>query len=873
MKRFLSFLLIQLLVFTSANAGIRKRFDEHKLNFGKSASATRYLYFDKINDASSVNFNVDPALDELNIFTDVISFGKGAAENLRYTYDIGSGTGNPYIEWNDTEKSLKFSNDGVKANKIGAGAGDVNSLLSDGGFDLGAADTENGLDCAVGSCAQTTVAGEVLLGEGALEVTLSAESADTEMCFDNSSGVWDNRMIQIEGSIESSLASLEFCYTDKTTESKCILYDGSGKYRDFKLIEQVVDEDNVCWKIKSASETGTFRVDATSITKLKVDGTTKVITEDYKATDIQQYSTNNLAIPSFATITKDTTGDAVTVTNNGTDGFIVTANKKVSISMSFYGTYTTSGRWIGISKNASDSDLDSNIYLIPDVNIMAATRVEAISASQVASFSGILEPGDFVATHGQLALVFDTEDRYSGVTLTATHYEQKSVLSDASAEATFTKAENCTVTGTWLVNTTYSCLKTRVANKYEYEIGVETSGLPTATTLIINLPSGDVIDTAQILDTSAGLNGYRGEVWFLDGPGGSTDYVGRVAYETATSFRPMVKIANATFTTLGSVSDTQPFTFSTSDIIRMKFSLPIVGLEATPHIDGTFKPSVRNIKYSTNATQAIPSTAETRLDFEDLDYDEDSLVVTGVNWKYTVKETGKHSVNALACLSTYTPPAGTQVYLRLYKNNGASPVLQGKRVIAAATNNIWCASINAEEEFVEGDELYLTMYQNSGVNWVLLGSNETNYINIKREEQAGRLTQETPKKFQIKTMSGDLSSPSSGTITELSYTGLTIGGCYRISGRIHMETSGAGPTIDISIEDGTTPVDSLTWDADVSALAVAAFSINTIYKATATNLDFELATLTAGEIIRGNSTRSETWSSLEEVNCTETTQW
>jgi hypothetical protein len=134
-----------------------------------------------------------------------------------------------------------------------------------------------------------------------------------------------------------------------------------------------------------------------------------------------------------------------------------------------------------------------------------------------------------------------------------------------------------TPTGTWIANTTYSGKYRQVGENYEYDVLISTSGAPTAAALIVNLPSGHVIDTEKAL--SSGIAGTLGEVSSLDSA--TTLYgLGQASYETTTTVR--VRSLNAATTgTLLALSNTVPFTFGAGDTVHMVFTAPIVSLSGS----------------------------------------------------------------------------------------------------------------------------------------------------------------------------------------------------------------------------------------------------------------------------------------------------
>lgn len=142
--------------------------------------------------------------------------------------------------------------------------------------------------------------------------------------------------------------------------------------------------------------------------------------------------------------------------------------------------------------------------------------------------------------------------------------------------------QSVTVTGAWVANTTYTAMRRRVGDNYEYNIHLAISGTPTTSALNINLPSGDVIDTTKFPVTPV-LGGTilgRGE-----GTGNGNQYDLVVYYRTTTivtvDVQKTVNAANPTFIESStSVTQAVPFAWTTGNTIDVMFSVPIVGLTA-----------------------------------------------------------------------------------------------------------------------------------------------------------------------------------------------------------------------------------------------------------------------------------------------------
>lgn len=131
-----------------------------------------------------------------------------------------------------------------------------------------------------------------------------------------------------------------------------------------------------------------------------------------------------------------------------------------------------------------------------------------------------------------------------------------------------------TPTGTWSTNTTYVGKWRRDGDIMEGWVTVSTAGAPTATALQINMPSGYVIDTTKLSNTTAN-HAQIGEATVLDTstrwmPVG---HVGQYTSSVLAVFGPSTTQAGET----QAISQAFPMTFAAGDEVQIHFRVPIVG--------------------------------------------------------------------------------------------------------------------------------------------------------------------------------------------------------------------------------------------------------------------------------------------------------
>jgi hypothetical protein len=134
-----------------------------------------------------------------------------------------------------------------------------------------------------------------------------------------------------------------------------------------------------------------------------------------------------------------------------------------------------------------------------------------------------------------------------------------------------------TPTGSWTTNTTYTGKWRRVGDSMEIETNLLLAGAPTATALLVNLPSGFSIDTAKLTNTSYKTSIF-GQARITDATG-TNRTIGDVAYNSATSI--MVYYLISASNSEAQVTQAAPFTFAASDEINMVYRVPILGWSST----------------------------------------------------------------------------------------------------------------------------------------------------------------------------------------------------------------------------------------------------------------------------------------------------
>lgn len=238
---------------------------------------------------------------------------------------------------------------------------------------------------------------------------------------------------------------------------------------------------------------------------------------------------------------------------------------------------------------------------------------------QVTDGSNVLASRDLTAATGfqklQLNFICPTSGnltfRFTATGNAAIGYWDQVHLGSATnvqSEVIITSPESWTPTGTWSANTTYTGKKWRVGNMGFYEVKIALAGAPTSATLTVNMPSGEVIDTAALADSAETENTFSSNVQFFDN--GTDFYHGHVTIGSTTSIvKPRVFGAAGSFANSAGVTQASPYTFASGDVIVMRWSAPIVGWQAlTPSITSPANMPTRQVFLSgTAATYTTPA--------------------------------------------------------------------------------------------------------------------------------------------------------------------------------------------------------------------------------------------------------------------------
>ena len=760
----------------------------------------------------------------------------------------GSASNGQLVFATDEKKMYQVVDSALVA--VGGGAGDINNILTDGGFDSDATTTVDGLTCTVGTCSQEET--NQFIGDGALKIALSTQAADVVKCYDNTNAQWDNQMIQAEAYVKSSLAGVEMCYWDGSAESNCITYDASDEWKKIKIIEQVIDENSICYKIKSPSGTDDIFIDASSIFSLKVDGTTKVE---------RAFVDENIDPATMTATSGDLRFGAANITING-DQFLVytdadgyfTATKDSTHNVCFTGRSTTANNNLTIFKNGS-TDL---------VNRSSGT----VSAQWHTVCANVdLKAGEDFNIQSGFTL---TSSVTQWLSITSTHYEQKSVLSDATAESTFTDWASYTPSTSQGFGTLGATdLKWKRVGTDMLIQGTFVSGTSTNTEARLELPTGYTTRSDLPSRTVAGKGAYTGT--------GGVDQL--VLVEPSRTYMNF-GIANVGTAGLSAADGDQMV--AVGQTYGFSASFPIEGWLAKPQIVGTFKPAVEASSQIGLDVAPIVNITTTYMDFPTNDFGTDfdgcgnghkTTSGTATTCKYVVPETGKYNVNSQMYLSDTDLDVNEGMLLLTRINNVTKCQDEYRHDLSTSIVYRISMSVDCTHQLTKGDVVEIAVHHTAVSDLSFEAGSSAAHFTVNRIDQAGRLSQEEPKKIQTKILSGDVTTDNFD-MPDFTYTGLTIGQHYRISGQLIGFNTGVADNFALVYHSAAAGAGTVYGECKLgSNTTLYEFcGINVVFKAVSTTLYFHTESLSPAQF-NGDTSKKESFVQLEEVNMVETNQW
>lgn len=402
----------------------------------------------------------------------------------------------------------------------------------------------------------------------------------------------------------------------------------------------------------------------------------------------------------------------------------------------------------------------------------------------------------------------------------------------------------------------------RVGKYMEVSGYVSYTGAGSGSTLTLTIPNGESIDTNYI--EANGQDSYLGSGQWNDN--GTSRKTIRVVYGASATTVYFME------TTAGALAGTS---FASGDELSYRFKVPIVGWQASAALSTT-EASLQTLKLRVTretSAQSISDASANDVIFNNVDYSVPygSGVFNVSTGKFTAPRAGYYKVYASVSTSSLTANDAMRLSIDVNdtlvsRGNFASPVTSPITVVQ--------------------DTVYLS--KDDTVNISVDSSADTSYS----VDNGGALTFMTIEslpdfthfavfnernKIQTKYLSAD--ATSDGTMSDLTFSNLTVGKWYEIRGqfRIRTDSAAADAEVRVDINHNSAVIGKiymLANDATDTNVDVLTFTPNIVFQAAATTLTFSTASASANSHVQGSGDAEETFVQLEERNdLVETSGW
>lgn len=322
--------------------------------------------------------------------------------------------------------------------------------------------------------------------------------------------------------------------------------------------------------------------------------------------------------------------------------------------------------------------------------------------------------------------------KFDDISISASQYVYGSPITDWAS---------CTVTGSWVTNTTYTAQRRRVGSNEQYQVKVATSGAPTSATLTITLPSDRQIDVSKLID--------GGSAFEAVGTGSAHDSGGayKLYVSAASTTQVTVRYQSATSGAQSVVNATSPFTFGAGDYVTVNFEVPISGWSSSVQMSSETDTRVVAAKVIRSTTQSISPATTTKIQYNTTSFDSHAAFDVISNNRYTALFSGFFKVYAeLRWDASMT--AASDVQLLLYKNGVQVSILdrqvgttniamKGSDIVQAVAGDyfeIYTRHNSGSPQNIEANSTYCTIEKLSGPSQIAA----TESVNVSVYRNAGQ---------------------------------------------------------------------------------------------------------------------------------------
>lgn len=381
----------------------------------------------------------------------------------------------------------------------------------------------------------------------------------------------------------------------------------------------------------------------------------------------------------------------------------------------------SSGTFAAITSTTVPSDMTVWIYDVTNATMIQPSSYGFLSNSATIAdtFSATFQTSSNSTSYRLITHTYSVSAsaytlQFDSISVSPSVYVYGTPITDWSA---------CTVTGTWVSNTTYTAKKRRVGGNYEYDVKVATSGAPTSAALVITIP--DSMDTTRISGTETSLG------TGLISDSSSAYYPFMVNYNNPTEVVPYAYLASGTYGSFALITQAVPFTFGAGDSVTMRFSAPIVGLGAATQMSDQTDARVVAFSEYKSTTQAITTGTHTVI----TGYDAVSAAYTNDTHNGFNRTTGVYTVQVAGLYKTYGAVAwednNTGVRIAsIYYNAGLHTYGNMMQAVSAGEGTV--STVSAILKCNIGDTISLAGYHTKGSNLNVRGLAGATQLNVER---------------------------------------------------------------------------------------------------------------------------------------------
>mgnify|MGYP000386211971 CR=1 FL=1 len=267
--------------------------------------------------------------------------------------------------------------------------------------------------------------------------------------------------------------------------------------------------------------------------------------------------------------------------------------------------------------------------------------------------------------------------------------------------------------------------------------------------------------------------------------------------------------------------------------------------------------------------QSIANTTDVKLTAIDLDYDIGSNWSTANN-EFTVTEAGLYLISASQQL-TGSFPAGSRVLLNVVVN-GAQRA-SGITKWSATNTSHPTTSVADVLDLAVGDVVDFRIFHNAGGARTCSTDVRGNHFSVtKLPDLTVYGSYFEPLKTQTKFLTSDITTDT--TVSDLQYANLEVGKWYRLECSMLAGSSTNSDNWGLTFSHDSSDLLLITATADGSYVSGQRLYGSVEFQATASTLVCTSASVNATSNIRGDGTRTETWSTLSEIKPkTVTNEW